>query len=816
MRTIAGGKMNDSTAAAGKKNQPLNFAEIHQKEKEKLGLKSAECTTGLSLSGGGIRSASFGLGVIQALLEHGVMQKIDYLSTVSGGGYIGTSLTWNRYLATDPNSFFNQPNPFGVKGQGVRSASPQVDQGDKNDSRHPSDGLTFLDFIRQHGNYLTPSREMNSGSFIGVALRNLIISVLIYFAMLLIAISLCTLVTHLAAKAISYRVDVNHQLLRLGNVLASQDKTTDSANEQKSPQFLCPCPWFLDCCPSTTITESSSTKPTETKSAPTDTIEHGKWVYHSFFYVNLTFASIILFFSLCYGFVFSVTSYVASLKSEKEGAFGYKNRNWFQWLSGILLYSFLIFLFLSLVPLISDLIGNNMNKLGTMGAISGMWAALSKFRKFLGAESVFKKAAWIGDRLFEIGAFLFLFAVVIYSYYLCQQIGIPVTVEESITIKSIVALVFIAAGALFFAIFVNINHASLGRMYRDRLMEAFLPDSTSIRFNTWDSAWQANSALLADMCKAEDGAIKKPYHLINTNAILTNSKKEKFRRRGGDSFVLSPLYCGSDATGFEHTHRFMRKKNDTKSCMTLATAMAISGAAVNPHTGVAGEGPTRGPLVSILMTAFNLRLGAWVSNPCNPDYRRMNYIRPGLCSLLCFGHKESSSLLELTDGGHFENLGLYELIRRRVGRIIVSDAGVDKDFKFGDLANAIEKVRTDFGVSIRFEPEDHLLNALLPGSGANSRLSDKYKLAEKGYIVGTIKYPSTKNEKAFEGQLLLIKSTLVSNLPVDLYSYKAHHEDFPDQPTSDQFFDEKQFEVYRELGYRLADSMCNDLPMTYS
>lgn len=77
---------------------------------------------GISVVGGGIRSASFGLGVIQAFLEHGIMQKIDYLSTVSGGGYIGSSLSWYRHLHSDPKDFFDETNPFGEKGKGVRSS----------------------------------------------------------------------------------------------------------------------------------------------------------------------------------------------------------------------------------------------------------------------------------------------------------------------------------------------------------------------------------------------------------------------------------------------------------------------------------------------------------------------------------------------------------------------------------------------------------------------------------------------------------------------------------------------------------------------
>jgi hypothetical protein len=125
-------------------------------------------------------------------------------------------------------------------------------------------------------------------------------------------------------------------------------------------------------------------------------------------------------------------------------------------------------------------------------------------------------------------------------------------------------------------------------------------------------------------------------------------------------------------------------------------------------------------------------------------------------------YDENGYHLELTDGGHFENLGLYELVRRRVGTIIVSDAGVDKDFTFGDLANAIEKVRTDFGVSIRFEPEDSVLSNLLPGSASNGKLTELYMLAELGYVKGKIKYPQIDNVPAFDGTIFLLKTTMIT------------------------------------------------------
>ena len=137
--------------------------------------------------------------------------------------------------------------------------------------------------------------------------------------------------------------------------------------------------------------------------------------------------------------------------------------------------------------------------------------------------------------------------------------------------------------------------------------------------------------------------------------------------------------------------------------MTLSTAMAISGAAINPHAA-AQAGPTRSGFVSFLMTFLNLGLGYWVNNPKKQSVlAEPKYLRPGLKGLLGQGFHEDSAFIQLSDGGHFDNTGLYELIRRKVRVIILSDAGADPDCSFADFANAVEKVRVDFGVNIKFE-----------------------------------------------------------------------------------------------------------------
>ena len=185
----------------------------------------------------------------------------------------------------------------------------------------------------------------------------------------------------------------------------------------------------------------------------------------------------------------------------------------------------------------------------------------------------------------------------------------------------------------------------------------------------------------------------------------------------GDGFILSPKFCGSEATGYASTKEFMNDK------MTLATAMAASGAAVNPNAGAAGSGPTTSASLSFLMTFFGLRLGIWVPNPrwrfltgSGSNLLPPNYIFPGLKSLLSFGQAETNYRIELSDGAHFDSTGLYELVRRRVTTIILSEAGADKDFTLGDLGNAIEKARVDFGVRIIFGEFD--LDGIIPGSRA--------------------------------------------------------------------------------------------------
>jgi hypothetical protein len=142
----------------------------------------------------------------------------------------------------------------------------------------------------------------------------------------------------------------------------------------------------------------------------------------------------------------------------------------------------------------------------------------------------------------------------------------------------------------------------------------------------------------------------------------------------------------------------------------------------------------------------------------------------------------------LSDGGHFENLGVYELVRRGCRFILCVDAGADPDRDFADLGNATQKCRADFGVDIQIVTSD-----LQPDAG---------HLSSRSCAVGRILYP----DGSPPGTLLYLKPSLTGGEPTDVAHYARAHSSFPHEPTADQYFDEAQFESYRRLGETVASA----------
>ena len=697
--------------------------------------------TGIALSGGGIRSASFSLGVLQALAYNQLLERMDYLSTVSGGGYIGSSITW--LLSKDWKDKDEQTIHYGVRRGDfpygtfpMSGDAPDVTAANRDKLSGDANRLyqgRLLRFLRQHAKYLTPGDGIDITSFIAVILRGTLLSFLVYLSILVLIFT--------CLNQISFFNPLT--LFQIGSYTIK---------------------WNL------ALIIASGT-------------------------AILFFAGALIYAASTYWPFGRARVHSGRAKHDRDA---YVWRRRYEQIAGFLLKMIILTTILGIIPHVYKLITWTDYK-----AVVGFGSTLLGFASGIGAfikTSSTKKGKIPMGLLVGIATIALLFGLLLLAY--------SITLRMS---SAQPALIAVAAALLLLGWFANLNYNSVHRYYRDRLMESFMPDvKEAVKPDCAGSlaSKEADKTRLHDMCGINEqnpglGGNPTPYHIINTNIILVSSRKPKFRGRGGDNFILTPWYCGSNATGWRSTLEFMTGR------MTLATAMAVSGAAVNPSTGVGGQGVTRQVFLSMLMVLLNIRLGYWATNPRPaaepPSFWSPNLLLPGLWELMFRNRlNENRGFVQLSDGGHFENLGMYELIRRRLRLIIVCDGAADPNFAFGDLANAMEKVRVDFGVLINIRSGE--IGKLVPRKKSDDKDDpNALKYAEQGFLIADIVYPDNET-----GTLIYLKTTFFRELSADLYGYKKDHPEFPDEPTSDQFFNESQFEAYRELGFQTAWQMMNN------
>ena len=375
------------------------------------------------------------------------------------------------------------------------------------------------------------------------------------------------------------------------------------------------------------------------------------------------------------------------------------------------------------------------------------------------------------------------------------------------------AIFFLAGLALSWR--VDVNDFSLHHFYRNRLVRCYLGASNPKRnpepFTGFDPA---DDVALCEFADNYPG----PYPLINAALNITGGEELGYATRRAKSFVFTPLYCGYElgASG-DGPQRFTCDdgylptfaktelgrsasgvaKFGSELGISLGTAMAISGAAASPNMGYHTSAAT-----AFYMALFDVRLGWWMGNPRYPR----NWKSPGpalglgyLLSEVLAQSDQKKGYVYLSDGGHFENLAVYELIRRRCRLIVAGDADCDLQYGFGDLLSLIEKARTDFGARIEID-----CGTIRPADGGRQ--------SEHNFVTGTIYYdPKNCDDK---GTLILIKASMPvkvaagagpcdpdnRKLPDDVWRYYDQHKTFPHQSTGDQWFDELQFESYRALG----------------
>jgi hypothetical protein len=295
---------------------------------------------------------------------------------------------------------------------------------------------------------------------------------------------------------------------------------------------------------------------------------------------------------------------------------------------------------------------------------------------------------------------------------------------------------------------------------------------------------------------------------------IASTKRLAWQERKAEPFTVTPIHSGSSCKGFRSSETYGDKQG-----ISLGTAVAISGAAASPSMGYHSSAP-----LSLLLAFFNVRLGWWLGNPGKEGAKTFDHEGPGFAVAPflreLFGKTtDDYEYVYLSDGGHFENLGLYEMVRRRCRVIVVSDAGADRDYAFADLGNAVRKIAIDLGVRIDFEQWLEKLRRR-PVKGRDLASRDP---VPPRYAVGIIRYseadrPSRTNTPSEairppdskDGILLYIKPSYFGTESAGVRNYAIAHPEFPHESTADQWFSESQLESYRALGFEIMDEVLKD------
>jgi Patatin-like phospholipase len=237
--------------------------------------------------------------------------------------------------------------------------------------------------------------------------------------------------------------------------------------------------------------------------------------------------------------------------------------------------------------------------------------------------------------------------------------------------------------------------------------------------------------------------------------------------------------------------------------LTLPAIMAISGAALSPLMGRFTL-----PTYRLLLATLNVRLGVWLRNPQRPTPRALSELRllprvygrlkraflePGAWFVLKEGlglAGISGRYIHLADGGHWENLGLTELLRRRCTHVIIVDASADP--QLADIGRAISIARAELGAEVQLDPRSTIPN------DANQATSP--------VAVGRVTYADNT-----KGEIYYVRSVIWDGAPVDLQLLADRRNPFPNHPTADQFLSGETFDAYRALGHAVGGALLHKM-----
>lgn len=767
------------------------YADIRQAPSATRSPSAQDGMIGLALSGGGIRSASFCLGVLQALNAEGVLKKFSYLSTVSGGGYIGTSMTVSMSAAEieerekAPASAVRPEAhdraawrfPFGKTGEEI---------GETDETRH----------LRDRSRYLLQNGIASALSALVIYLRGIAMNVLIVFPFLLLAAAffvLCKPDTHALVSPLSWLSWLPKGILESGwplTICASgafsiflivyaiavsivpilrKSVRQNIAKGATIVLLLCIVPVLLEIHfallrlmfkPEHLGMVSNAAGPT---AGPTT------W-----------FSDVPRLVGLITPVVIAVMPFLKRI-SEKavKAATTSLSDAASKWTSRIILIVVAavvpLLLWLTSLQLAYWAIGiSSCETLGTAGC-NGPWGSVS----------------W--DQSPPILNWLF------------QQVNTFVPIYGASAAYAMLAVLQLILWPL-----INVNSNSLHQLYRDRLGSAFL-----FRRRGVDGLLEEADRFPLSQLVSE----ASPYHLINVALNVPGSSFANRRGRNADFFLFSKRFVGSELTGYVDT----RLAEAAMDGLNAGTAMAISGAAAAPNMGMASMRP-----LSATIALLNVRLGRWMRHPYDiVKYATTSELtqwwrgRPGPTRLLSEAFFKSGAdvtelnqnggkdagFVFLTDGGHIENLGVYELLRRRCSVIVAVDAEADPDYNFSSLVQLERFARIDLGTRIvlNWQPISEQSRSVSKSLAAGERSSQ----AGPHVAIGLIDYPpSVEGGPREEGVFVHIKSSMSGDENDYIFDYKRRNPEFPQESTMEQLFSEEQLEAYRSLGEHIARRFC--------
>jgi len=815
----------------------------------------------LCLSGGGIRSASFALGVMQALARHGLLFSVDYLSTVSGGGYIGSWLSAWRHHAQDDEA--------------VRAAlvARTVD---------PPDEPAQLQGLRASSNFLTPKTgAMSPDTWTAVALfiRNLVLNWIVFLPLflavvlvpigaaefvgwaplwpnvspqLLVVVAAVLLVWGLT-QSLAYRsgadghgLDQGQYLLRIlmplyvastllcaiglhpfivsaatglagwlrygaiaGAVVYGASWLIAFLRRRQEFGRLAlfgterdPVPalqlllyWVVSGAVSGAIIAIGYDLWLNTRDAES----YGAWVSNAWVKDLLVTAGVSW---VILALMLGDTLYVGLASYAKNGD---SEREWRARSAGWLVVVTLVWAGLSGIVLFGPAAltaGWHWGLAAAGGTVSGLVAVLGGSNSRSAATTARQVVdKWPLTLTVSVATLLFLPLLAILlaggARFALDMIERGLASDDRFflypglrLLVTAVACVACFMAALLMSWYINVNRFSLHAVYRNRLIRGFLGSARGMarRPDAFTGFDLADNMPMAALWPPRSNRMDRClFPVVNTALNVVATSNLAWQERKAEAFAVTPLAAGNSRVGFRSTAFY----GDRKAGITLGTAMAISGAAVSPNQGYHSS-----PLISILMMLANVRLGWWLGNPDNEQTARREGPRFSFLPIIAelFGQTtDNGRYVYLSDGGHFENLGIYEMIRRRCRYIVVSDAGADPDYQFEDLGNAVRKVWIDLGVGIRFRSIDLLARKPEPVAGVYCAIAD-------------ICYPEPA---AQSGLLVYIKPGYHGSEPADVRSYAALNPAFPHESTADQWFTESQLESYRVLGSYIVNLICS-------